>query len=95
MRLWILRGKKDKFADGMYDAYDGFVVAALDAKHARRIAAENGADEQEFTPGHGKYAKNPEPIDGWLDPKNATCRELRPEDFQGSASIDLSSFNAG
>jgi hypothetical protein len=77
MKLWLLSNTDDKGA--VYDAYNGFVIAANSEAVAREIANENAADEGRI----------------WENPKLSSCELIGNSIGNRSDGIILSDFHAG
>ncbi len=82
MKLWLLRPIKsnNKAWSLLYDKAFGFVVRAETARKARKIANDNGGDENH-------YDAAP-----WLDPKQSRCTQLKAI---GKSKLILRDFVAG
>ncbi len=70
---------------GGYDTYDGFVIVASNAKHARAMAAAQ-AD------GTGK---GPNEQEVWLNSQQSTIQSIGITPASTPAYVVLDSFNAG
>lgn len=80
-KIYILRPLENINPDPWEPWYDkafGFVVEANSPTEARKLASEEGGDEN----------RNSKP---WLDPSQSTCKELKPSGKSEVIIVDFAS----